>query len=238
MCREVARRVGSMPRRPHLHWTGSPREGVPGRPYWTSSPAGDRSEGPPGPNRVANWIGTPAAACRGPDHWTGSPVDVRRAPPHTRPATGVGGQRAPPHPARHERDAVPPAVHHPHMSNLPASFRAYVVDRPDGGAFSRGLRALALADLPPGEVTVRVEWSGVNFKDGLAAREDGKRRPRLPAGPRHRPRRDRGRLRRRRVPRGCEGALPTATTSASRATAGSRSWPGYRRNGPCRCRTA
>ena len=60
------------------------------------------------------------------------------------------------------------------MSNLPASFRAYVVDRPDGGAFSRGLRALTLADLPPGEVTVRVEWSGVNFKDGLAAREDGR----------------------------------------------------------------
>jgi len=60
------------------------------------------------------------------------------------------------------------------MSNLPASFRAYVVDRPDGGVFSRGLRALNLADLPPGEVTVRVEWSGVNFKDGLAAREDGR----------------------------------------------------------------
>jgi acrylyl-CoA reductase (NADPH) len=33
---------------------------------------------------------------------------------------------------------------------------------------------MALADLPPGEVTVRVEWSGVNFKDGLAAREDGR----------------------------------------------------------------
>ena len=60
------------------------------------------------------------------------------------------------------------------MSSVPASFRAYVVDRPDGGAFSRGLRALVLADLPPGEVTVRVEWSGVNFKDGLAAREDGR----------------------------------------------------------------
>ena len=30
------------------------------------------------------------------------------------------------------------------------------------------------ADLPPGEVTVRVAWSGVNFKDGLAAREDGR----------------------------------------------------------------
>jgi acrylyl-CoA reductase (NADPH) len=60
------------------------------------------------------------------------------------------------------------------MSDLPATFRAYVVDRPEGAAFSRGLRALTPADLPPGEVTVRVEWSGVNFKDGLAAREDGR----------------------------------------------------------------
>lgn len=59
------------------------------------------------------------------------------------------------------------------MSDLPASFRAYVVDRPEGG-FTRGLRTLTPADLPPGEVTVRVEWSDVNFKDGLAAREDGR----------------------------------------------------------------
>jgi len=69
------------------------------------------------------------------------------------------------------------------MSKLPASFRAYVVDRPDGGAFSRGLRALTLADLPPGEVTVRVEWSGVNFKEGLAAREDGRVARRYPLVP-------------------------------------------------------
>ena len=60
------------------------------------------------------------------------------------------------------------------MSDLPASFPAYVVDRPEGGAFSRGLRELGPDDLPAGEVTVRVEWSGVNFKDGLAAREDGR----------------------------------------------------------------
>ena len=69
------------------------------------------------------------------------------------------------------------------MSNVPASFRAYVVDRPDGGGFSRGVRSLALADLPPGEVTVRVEWSGVNFKDGLAAREDGRVARRYPLVP-------------------------------------------------------
>ena len=60
------------------------------------------------------------------------------------------------------------------MTAIPRSFPAYVVDRPDGGSFSRGLRHLSASDLPAGEVTVRVEWSGVNFKDGLAAREDGR----------------------------------------------------------------
>jgi len=60
------------------------------------------------------------------------------------------------------------------MADVPGAFPAYVVDRPEGGAFWRGLRDLAQDDLPPGEVTVRVEWSSVNFKDGLAAREDGR----------------------------------------------------------------
>ncbi len=60
------------------------------------------------------------------------------------------------------------------MSNLPTSFRAFVVDKPQGGAFSRGVRDVNAHDLPPGEVTVRVTWSSVNFKDGLAAREDGR----------------------------------------------------------------
>jgi len=60
------------------------------------------------------------------------------------------------------------------MPNLPESFRAFVVDRPEAGSFSRGVREMRTADLPPGEVTVRVAWSGVNFKDGLAARADGK----------------------------------------------------------------
>lgn len=60
------------------------------------------------------------------------------------------------------------------MSELPASFRAFVVDKPADGAFSRGLRDVDARDLPPGEITIRVAWSSVNFKDGLAAREDGR----------------------------------------------------------------
>jgi acrylyl-CoA reductase (NADPH) len=59
------------------------------------------------------------------------------------------------------------------VPDLPATFRAFVAERTDDG-FRRGVRELPAADLPPGEVTVRIAWSGVNYKDGLAAREDGK----------------------------------------------------------------
>jgi acrylyl-CoA reductase (NADPH) len=64
------------------------------------------------------------------------------------------------------------------MSSLPATFRAYVAEKVDGAdgapAVTRGVREFAAADLPPGEVVIRVEWSSVNFKDGLATRVDGK----------------------------------------------------------------
>ena len=74
------------------------------------------------------------------------------------------------------------------MTDLPTSFRAYVVDKPADGAFSRGLRDLTPDDLPPGELTIRVEWSSVNFKDGLAARADGKVARVYPLVAGHRPR--------------------------------------------------
>jgi putative YhdH/YhfP family quinone oxidoreductase len=47
------------------------------------------------------------------------------------------------------------------------------VDR-DGDHFERGLRSLTPDDLPEGEVEIRVAWSSVNFKDGLAVTPDGK----------------------------------------------------------------
>jgi acrylyl-CoA reductase (NADPH) len=59
------------------------------------------------------------------------------------------------------------------MSAIPETFRAYVAERLEDGV-ERGLRTLSPADLPEGEVEVRVAWSGVNFKDGLATRSDGK----------------------------------------------------------------
>jgi acrylyl-CoA reductase (NADPH) len=59
------------------------------------------------------------------------------------------------------------------MSSIPASFGAFVAERQDDRVV-RGVRAFAADDLPPGEVEVRVDWSSVNYKDGLATIADGK----------------------------------------------------------------
>ena len=59
------------------------------------------------------------------------------------------------------------------MSAIPDSFRAFVAGHEDGG-YRRGVRDFAEADLPPGEVEIRVAWSGVNYKDGLASTEKGR----------------------------------------------------------------
>ena len=47
------------------------------------------------------------------------------------------------------------------------SFRAFVLNKTDE-RFSAGVARMADSDLMPGDVTIRVEWSGVNYKDGLA----------------------------------------------------------------------
>jgi acrylyl-CoA reductase (NADPH) len=47
------------------------------------------------------------------------------------------------------------------------SFRAYVVDKPDG-QYTLDVRTLSEADLMEGDVTIRVSHSTVNYKDGLA----------------------------------------------------------------------
>jgi acrylyl-CoA reductase (NADPH) len=59
------------------------------------------------------------------------------------------------------------------MTAIPNTFRAYVAERFDDH-LERGIREFHEPDLPPGEVEIRVEWSSVNFKDGLAAKFDGK----------------------------------------------------------------
>ncbi len=52
-------------------------------------------------------------------------------------------------------------------------YRAIVVDK-QGEEFSVAVRELAESDLPPGEVTIKVEWSSINYKDGLALTPAGR----------------------------------------------------------------
>lgn len=47
------------------------------------------------------------------------------------------------------------------------TFRALVVDKYDDGTTHAEVRELGMGDLPPSEVTVAVEYSTVNYKDGL-----------------------------------------------------------------------
>jgi putative YhdH/YhfP family quinone oxidoreductase len=59
------------------------------------------------------------------------------------------------------------------VTGLPDEFRAFVAERIDDRV-DRAVRVFAAADLPPGEVTVQVEWSSVNYKDGLATIPNGR----------------------------------------------------------------
>jgi acrylyl-CoA reductase (NADPH) len=59
------------------------------------------------------------------------------------------------------------------MSAIPVSFRAFVAEKVEDRV-ERGVRSFAAADLPVGEVEVRIAWSSVNFKDGLATIPGGK----------------------------------------------------------------
>ena len=60
------------------------------------------------------------------------------------------------------------------MSSIPEAFRAFVAARRGEDAVERGVRPFAAADLPEGEVELRVDWSSVNYKDALATIADGK----------------------------------------------------------------
>jgi acrylyl-CoA reductase (NADPH) len=59
------------------------------------------------------------------------------------------------------------------MSPLPETFRAFVAETVDG-AHRRGIRDFTASELGPGEVDIRVRWSSVNFKDGLASIPNGR----------------------------------------------------------------
>ena len=59
------------------------------------------------------------------------------------------------------------------MNEMPETFQAFVVEKVDDRV-ERGVRSFRSADLAPGEVGLRVDWSSVNYKDGLASIANGK----------------------------------------------------------------
>jgi alcohol dehydrogenase len=52
--------------------------------------------------------------------------------------------------------------------NQETVFRAFVVREQDG-CFQRAVEERRVADLPPGEVLIRVQFSSLNYKDALSA---------------------------------------------------------------------
>jgi acrylyl-CoA reductase (NADPH) len=59
------------------------------------------------------------------------------------------------------------------VTDVPNRFRALLAER-DDDEVRRGLRDLTPDDLPDGDVTVRVGWSSVNYKDALAVSAKGR----------------------------------------------------------------
>jgi putative YhdH/YhfP family quinone oxidoreductase len=59
------------------------------------------------------------------------------------------------------------------MINIPDTFNAFRIHDDEQG-YRSGVDTISLRDLSEGEVTIRVGWSGINFKDALAATGKGK----------------------------------------------------------------
>jgi acrylyl-CoA reductase (NADPH) len=53
------------------------------------------------------------------------------------------------------------------------TFRALVVEKAEDGGISQSIQQLDDARLPAGDVTVRVEYSTLNYKDGLCMHGQG-----------------------------------------------------------------
>jgi acrylyl-CoA reductase (NADPH) len=56
---------------------------------------------------------------------------------------------------------------------MSTTFKAFVVNKTDTG-FTSGFQELTLDNLPAGEVLIKVAYSGVNYKDGLASIPEGR----------------------------------------------------------------
>lgn len=59
------------------------------------------------------------------------------------------------------------------MTSIPDTFRAFRIHDDETG-YRSGIETVSLSDLSEGEVTIRVAWSGINYKDALAATGKGK----------------------------------------------------------------
>lgn len=59
------------------------------------------------------------------------------------------------------------------MSDVPASFEAFRI-HDDAEGYRSAVESVALDELTEGEVTIRVAWSGINYKDALAATGKGR----------------------------------------------------------------
>src|SRR5260370_40053622 len=56
---------------------------------------------------------------------------------------------------------------------MSTAFRAFVVNKTEEG-FTAGFKELTQADLPQGEILIKVAYSSVNYKDGLASIPEGR----------------------------------------------------------------
>ena len=59
------------------------------------------------------------------------------------------------------------------MSSLPNQFKCFRIDQEDNKIVS-GLQAISMDDINPGEITLKTEYSSINYKDALAATGKGK----------------------------------------------------------------
>ena len=59
------------------------------------------------------------------------------------------------------------------MSSLPNQFKCFRIDQEDDKIVS-GLQSISMDDINPGEITLKTEYSSINYKDALAATGKGK----------------------------------------------------------------
>ncbi len=59
------------------------------------------------------------------------------------------------------------------MTTIPKTFKAFRIHN-DGEGYRAGIEKISIDDLSEGEVIIRGEWSGINYKDALAATGKGK----------------------------------------------------------------